>query len=138
MKPYICIKRFIPKTYDIDAGNHVSNIVYIRWLEDLRLLWLETYYPFRKLSDAGLFPVMRRTEIDYIHAIRLGNEVTASIELASLGKARFTFYFEFRVDEKTVARAKQDGAWINKNTGRPVRTPVEMMEMYKDTQVFKE
>jgi len=30
------------RTYDIDFAGIVSNIVYLRWLEDMRLLWLET------------------------------------------------------------------------------------------------
>lgn len=32
-------------TYDIDYANHVSNIVYFRWLEDLRLQLLEENFP---------------------------------------------------------------------------------------------
>jgi len=33
-------------TYDIDFAGIVSNISYIRWLEDLRLAWLEKYFPW--------------------------------------------------------------------------------------------
>ena len=37
------------QTYDIDFAGIVSNIVYIRWLEDLRLKMLETYLPLEQL-----------------------------------------------------------------------------------------
>ncbi len=37
------------KTYDIDFAGIVSNIVYIRWLEDLRLKMLESHFPIENL-----------------------------------------------------------------------------------------
>jgi acyl-CoA thioester hydrolase len=33
------------RTYDIDFAGIVNNIVYIRWLEDLRLEMLARYFP---------------------------------------------------------------------------------------------
>jgi acyl-CoA thioester hydrolase len=35
-------------TYDIDFAGVVSNIVYIRWLEDLRLRFMEVHYPLEQ------------------------------------------------------------------------------------------
>ena len=35
--------------YDVDFAGIVSNIVYIRWLEDLRYQVLEAYYPLPQL-----------------------------------------------------------------------------------------
>ena len=37
------------KTYDIDFAGIVSNIVYIRWLEDLRLRIFEVHQPLEQL-----------------------------------------------------------------------------------------
>ncbi len=41
------------KTYDIDFAGIVSNIVYIRWLEDLRLEILDAYLPLQKMLEDG-------------------------------------------------------------------------------------
>jgi len=38
---------FTVHTYDIDFANIVSNIVYIRWLEGLRLAMLDRYLPLQ-------------------------------------------------------------------------------------------
>ena len=64
---------FTVKTYDIDFAGHVSNIVYIRWLEDLRFALLEEYYPLADSMESGVAPVLTRTEIDYTSAIRLSS-----------------------------------------------------------------
>ncbi len=52
---------FQPKTYDIDFAGHVSNIMYIRWLEDLRMMVLDRYLPLNTLMERGVAPVVVRT-----------------------------------------------------------------------------
>jgi hypothetical protein len=47
--------RFQVRTYDIDYAGIVSNIVYIRWLEDLRLALLDQHVPLESFVT-GLFP----------------------------------------------------------------------------------
>jgi acyl-CoA thioester hydrolase len=46
------------KTYDIDFAGIVSNIVYIRWLEDLRLEMLDAYLPLQKMLEDGIAPIL--------------------------------------------------------------------------------
>ena len=58
-------------TYDIDFAGIVSNIVYLRWLEDLRLAMLEAHLPLEDQLAAGTTPVLLSTEIEYLRAIRL-------------------------------------------------------------------
>jgi acyl-CoA thioester hydrolase len=45
-------------SYDIDFASIVSNISYIRWLEDLRLAWLKKYFSLTKQMDAGFIPIL--------------------------------------------------------------------------------
>jgi hypothetical protein len=54
--------QFKVQTYDIDFAGIVSNQVYIRWLEDLRLEFLDTYAPLDRLLADGLVPVLVSTE----------------------------------------------------------------------------
>src|SRR5947208_6147204 len=42
------------RTYDIDFAGHVSNIVYIRWLEDLRLQFLNEHLPLQEQWANGV------------------------------------------------------------------------------------
>lgn len=53
-------------TYDIDSSHHVSNIVYIEWMEIGRnKLSTEAGLPLHKLEELGFAPVLTNTEIAY-------------------------------------------------------------------------
>jgi len=63
IKPFLTQVPCPIRTYDIDSARHVSNIVYIRWLEDLRLQMLKEHFPLRPLFDQGITPVMIGEEV---------------------------------------------------------------------------
>ena len=123
---------FVPKTYDIDASNHVSNISYIRWLEDLRLAWLEHYHPLKQEADSGLMPALLRTEIDYIRQIRLFEEVIGTMWVVPGGKLRFGLQAEFTVNGEVRAQAIQTGIWFRLADSRPVRPPEAMLKQMEE------
>jgi acyl-CoA thioester hydrolase len=52
-RPLLIEIDFPVRTYDIDLANHVSNIVYSRWLEDLRLEMMNKYFPLYELLSRG-------------------------------------------------------------------------------------
>ena len=52
-------------TYEIDFAGVVSNIVYVRWLEDLRNLFAEEALSLGDAMKRGIVPTLVRTEIDY-------------------------------------------------------------------------
>lgn len=118
-----------PATYDIDYAGHVSNIVYIRWLEDLRLAWLDAYAPLSEMMEDGIGPVLLRTEIDYLRPIRLLNRpIQASLWVASFDKLRATMKAEFRYNDQVMARAVQVGMFFKVESGRPVRVPQQILD----------
>ena len=61
------------QTYDIDFAGIASNIVYIRWLEDLRLKMFEVYQPLDSLMAKGYCPVVESTQIRYQKALKMFN-----------------------------------------------------------------
>lgn len=115
---------FTVRTYDIDFANIVSNIVYIRWLEDLRLQMLAEFFPLDTAMQAlGIAPVLLRTEIDYKRAIRLFDEVQGRMWLEQSGRVRQMLAAEFAVDGRVHATARQTTCFIDLTSGRPVPTP---------------
>ena len=44
------------KPYDMDVVGVVSNIVYVRWMEDLRLAMLDAYLPLDEQMADGIVP----------------------------------------------------------------------------------
>ncbi|HEX6304971.1 MAG TPA: thioesterase family protein [Anaerolineales bacterium] len=118
------------RTYDIDFAGVVSNIVYIRWLEDLRLTVLETYYPLEKLLDAGLAPTLVETRIKYLKAIHIKDRPHAQMWITQVSRLKFIFKAEFTVDGEVVTQAEQVGCLIDMSTGRPAPMPEELREIY--------
>ncbi len=114
---------FLVRTYDIDFVGIVNNIVYIRWLEDLRLKVLKEHLPLEHLLECGQAPVLVATHIEYLRSIRLFDDVMGCMWLEGLGKAKWTVGAEFTVKGTVMARASQTGVFVSTTTMKPVRIP---------------
>jgi acyl-CoA thioester hydrolase len=128
----LCVELDIPvRTYDIDFGGIVSNIVYIRWLEDLRTKMLETYLPLDELMKQDVVPVVVKTTIQYHRPVRLFDKLHAIMWMGDMGTARGTLVAEFVVGDTVVTRAEQIGAFVRLSTGRPVAVPAAFVARYE-------
>jgi acyl-CoA thioester hydrolase len=114
-------------TYEIDFAGVVSNIVYIRWLEDLRNLFAEQVLSLGEAMKRGIAPTLARTEIDYLMPVRFPDIVDARMWLEESGRAKFVLGAEFisRASAQVTARAKQIGVFVSLETLRPVPLPEE-------------
>ena len=127
------------KTYDIDFAGIVSNIVYLRWLEDLRLEMLNTYLPLKQLMERGYCPIIASTEIKYKKALRMFDRPVAKMwiselkrsEAMPLGLSRCTLQAEICLDNQIVTTATQTGFFINLETMRPMSIPEELKAIYQ-------
>lgn len=122
---------FQPKTYDIDFAGHVSNIVYIRWLEDLRMLVLDTYLPLKILMERGIAPVVMRTMIDYKRPVKLFDSVAGIMWASEMGNVKGILSAEFIVNGTIVATAEQTGLFVKMESGRPVAFPEEFRRQFE-------
>jgi acyl-CoA thioester hydrolase len=114
---------FPVRTYDIDFVGIVNNIVYIRWLEDLRLKILEEHLPLDHLLADGKAPVLAATEIEYIRPVRLFDSVLGRMWLKNLGLAKWTVQAEFTANGVVRATARQTGVFVSTSTMKAVRIP---------------
>jgi acyl-CoA thioester hydrolase len=124
------------RTYDIDFAGVVSNIVYIRWLEDLRLTVLETYYPLEKMLDAGLAPTLVETRIKYLKPVRIEDRPHAQMWISKVSRLKFVFNTEITVGGEVVTQAEQVGCLIDMSTGRPASMPDELREIYEQQRTL--
>ena len=123
--PLFVEKDFEVKTYDIDFAGHVSNIVYIRWLEDLRFLLLREYLPLKPQMEAGYVPILVRTNIQYKRAIRLFEPVVGRMWIQSVGAARIIIAARILVHDEVCADVVQEGVFAELESGRPLRVPAD-------------
>lgn len=123
MNPLQIERPIVVRTYDIDFANIVHNIVYFRWLEDLRSEILADVLPIDEILATGISPILTRTEIDYLWPVRIGDAVTGRMWVAELGRTRWTLAAEIVAGERVCAPARQSGYFADLKSLRPVRIP---------------
>jgi acyl-CoA thioester hydrolase len=118
------------KTYDIDFAGIVSNIVYVRWLEDLRLAMMEEVYPLAQAVADDVAPVLLETRIAYERPLTLQDRPVGRIWATAMTGVRWRIAAEFRVGETVHARAEQTGLFIRLSTRKPVPPPKALVERF--------
>jgi acyl-CoA thioester hydrolase len=108
-------------TYEIDAGQHASNIAYIQWMEVGRLKLLdEVGLSIHKIKAKGFVPALVRTEINYKKPLFIGDEVKVVLWLSELRSASANMSFEFYNQHgELVATGEQAGLFIGLENQRP-------------------
>ena len=110
-------------TYQIDFAHHVSNIVYIQWMEIGRLKLLEFIgLPIEELEKRDMTPILVRTEIDYKKALYINNKVKVEVYISKLNNASAIINFNFYNEQnELVAKGIQKGLFIKLSTKKPAR-----------------
>lgn len=101
------------KTYDIDIAGHVNNIVYIRWIEDLRAELFSQIYPLEKLLEINYYPVVISTELKYKGQIKLFDKPIGKITLENYSHGVIHLKVEIINDNATVFTASQKCVLMN-------------------------
>ena len=114
---------------DIDALGHVSNIAYVRWIQDAAVAHSHAvgldFEAYRKL---GAIFVIRRHEIDYLRPVLRSDRVQARTWMDTLMAAKCTRLTELRraSDGQLVAKSSTTWGFVDATNGRPTRIPSEV------------
>lgn len=117
----------------IDELQHVSNVVYVQWIQDVAAahsaavgLGMAEYR-----QRGGVF-VVRRHEVDYLRPALAGDELeveTRVVAMSPVTATRQTFIRRV-VDGQVLVQAQTQWAYVSTATGRPVRIPPEVMQRF--------
>jgi acyl-CoA thioester hydrolase len=119
-------------TYQIDFAGHVSNIVYIQWMEIARIKLLEAIgLPTHEIAKAGFIPVLVQTEISYKTPLYLGDRVQVELWLEELKNvsAIMTFHMTNQRGE-IAAEGRQKGIFFDTATQRPKRLAPQERDLF--------
>ena len=111
---------------DIDAQDHVNNVVYLRWMQEAATAHWESAAP------AGLRErvnwVVTRHEIDYKAPAFLGEHLVARTWVGEPSGATWERFIEIRRagDDRLLARGRSVYAALDRATGRPRRVDAEL------------
>src|SRR5204862_37378 len=122
------------KTYDIDFMGIVSNIVYVRWLEDLRLKFLDEHWQLNQQIEQGYTPILAGTEIEYKRPIKIIDRVIGRLWLSNLGRLKWTVQAEILSNNELAAVASQKGGFVSLQNNRLIPIPEELQKKYLQYQ----
>lgn len=115
---------------DIDILGHVNNAVWVKWIQDVAVAHWMALAP-REHQDAYIW-VVTRHEIDYRGNVAEGETVTGETWVPEPPRgARFDRHVRFvGKDGKVKVEAKSTWAIIDRVSGRILRVPVELVELF--------
>jgi acyl-CoA thioester hydrolase len=106
-------KEFNVNTFDIDIAGHLNNIVYLKWMEELRNVLFEDILNFPKIIKDGFYPVVISTSIKYREEIKFNEKPIGKIKLSEYKHGVIRFQFEFIVNDSIASRAVQKCVVMN-------------------------
>ena len=125
------IERDLPvRTYDIDFAGIVGNIVYVRWLEDLRLAMMEEAYPIAQALAEDVAPILLETRIAYERPVTLQDALKGRMWVTAMGRVKWHLAAEFVAGGEIRARAEQTGLFIRLSTRRPIAPPLALRRRF--------
>lgn len=110
--------------FDTDCGGVVHNLAYLRMIETCRTRLAATLgMDLVGMTQSMVFPVLTRTEVDYLRPAKLGDWLEIRGTLGEVGRARFWCEFQiFReADRVLLVTAKQALAVVKMPEGKPQR-----------------
>jgi len=115
---------------DIDELGHVNNAVWVRWIQDMATAHWQAIAP-QDAIDHYIW-VVTRHEIDYRGNVGVGETVAGRTWISDPPKgARFWRNVSFTgSDGKIKVAAKTNWAIIERSSGRPVRVPADLAELF--------
>jgi acyl-CoA thioester hydrolase len=78
---------------DMDAFQHVNNVVFARWVETGRIEYLRRIGLLDLLRDEGIGPIIARLEIDFRRPVTFPDRVRVDTTTVRVGETSFTIAY---------------------------------------------
>jgi YbgC/YbaW family acyl-CoA thioester hydrolase len=114
--------------FDTDCGGVIHNLAYLRFVETARTIMAgQMGMRLAEMAAEGLYPVVLRTEIDYLSPGKFGDRILVRGGVSEVGRVRFWVEFEVvRADDGMVlAKSRQSLALIRMPGAKAERLPEE-------------
>lgn len=120
----------LPVRYrDIDSLGHVNNAVYVTYLEQARVEYVQDVFAAGPLDPGFL---VAHVSVDYERPIELDDRVVVALGVTDIGTASVTMGYEIRADGNLAATAETVVVAVDDGTGEPTPIPDSWRERIAD------
>jgi len=116
----------------IDENEHVNNVTYVRWMQDIAV---EHYSSIGGIEAQGSEStwVIREHKIEYFLPAFEGEEIEVRTWVENVRRVRSLRKYEFvrKSDGKVLVKGETDWVFVDVKTGMPKAVPREIMDVFK-------
>ena len=105
---------------EIDALQHVNNAVYLKWFENLRILYFQQFTLWREAERRPKF-VLRAVDLDYRGEVKFLERYILTGRTMKMGTSSFTMEYGVWVGDRLATKSHATLVMLNDdNTKRPL------------------
>jgi acyl-CoA thioester hydrolase len=119
---------------EIDALGHANNLRYLKWAIDAAVAHSAVQgWPSKAYRELGAGWVVRAHQIEYLRPTFAGEEIIIRTWVADFRKVTSLRRYRMirRSDGRLLASAATDWAFVNYETGKPLRVPPEVSACFQ-------
>lgn len=117
---------------ETDQMGVVHHSVYVIWFELARTrLCLLSGFHYADIEKQGYFLVVTRTECRFLTGAKYGDTVAVEARLEEYKSRGLRFVYEVRRGGQLLATGSTEHIWVDRASGRPCRTPPQLVEPFE-------
>ena len=111
---------------DMDALGHVNNTAYFRYMEEVRVKWLQQMNICIDPTTAG--PVLAHTSLDFMRPLVYPEQVSLALTAEPPGRSSVKLSYDFVLlnTDTQIACGRAVIVWVDYRTGRSVALPASV------------
>ena len=117
---------------DMDAFGHVNNTVFFRYMEQVRIEWMESYCDMSSIATTG--PVLVNAQCTFLRTIKYPDQIEVQMFVTEPGRSSFeSSYKIYRLDaDKTLcAEGTAKIVWVDYALEKSVPLPEIVLRLFK-------
>lgn len=118
----------VPKN-DIDVHNHVNNIAYLRWIQDVAVAHWQAEASAAMQKKFTWFVL--RHEIDYKKPAFDNDKITATTWVGKASKIKCERFTEIKRGEDMLVQSKSIWCLLDATTKKPTRITLELRDLFE-------
>ena len=131
--PLTHTRKFRIRHYECDAFGHLNHANYVRYMQETAFdASAAAGYDSDAYNALGRYWLIRETDIEYLKPTRYGDTLEVKTWVIDFHRVRSRRAYEIRFQgsDEIVANASTDWVFLENDTNRPAKIPVEIKEAF--------